>query len=188
MRKTDKKTEFDSRSDALLQAHRRARALLRQYNGPENATPEERADMLEALLGQTATGVWIEPPFFCDYGRNIFVGEGVFANFNCVFLDGARITIGAGTLIGPAVQIYATGHPLKAEDRVFRRDNGCLGYHSSAQPVTIGKNAWIGGGAIIQPGVTIGDGTTIGAGSVVTKDIPANVFAAGNPCKAIRDL
>ena len=106
-----------------------------------------------------------------------------------VWLDrhGAAVTVGAGTLFGPAVQIYATGHPLRAKDRMFDRD-GIPGYHTTAAPVTIGKEVWIGGGAILMPGITIGDGTVVGAGAVVTKSLPAGVFAAGNPCKVLRQL
>ena len=117
--------------------------------------------------------------FFCDYGHNIVLGKKCFFNFNCVVLDVCRVTIGDYTLFGPAVQIYTATHPLEAELRRTRE---------FAKPITIGSDVWIGGGAILCPGVTIGDKTVIGAGSVVTRDIPANVFAAGNPCRVIRPL
>ena len=132
------------------------------------------------MLGEKGEGVYIEPPFYCDYGSNIFLGNKVYMNFNCVILDCNIVRIGDGTMLGPAVQIYAATHPLDAAQRAAGPE--------LAYPVTIGRDVWIGGGAIIGPGVTIGDNTTIGAGSVVVKDIPANVFAAGNPCKAIRQL
>ncbi|MGB0659641.1 MAG: sugar O-acetyltransferase [Mangrovicoccus sp.] len=178
---------FDTRSDALLAQHHATRALLRQYNTSESDEAAKRQELLQQLLGHCGEGLWIEPPFYCDYGGNIHLGRGVFVNFNCVFLDGAKIEIGDGTLLGPAVQIYATTHPLSAKERIYQRD-GLPAYHTSSAPVSIGKNVWIGGGAIILPGVTIGDGATIGAGAVVTKSIPETVFAAGNPCQVIRDL
>lgn len=178
---------FDTRDEKHLALYLRARELLARYNASPPADRELRGTILSDLLGTCGKGVWIEPPFFCDYGENIDLGAGVFLNFNCVILDGARVTIGDGTLLGPAVQIYATTHPVGADDRIYSRD-GNLAYRTTARPVSIGQKVWIGGGSIIQPGVTIGDGTTIGAGSVVTKSVPARVFAAGNPCRVIRDL
>ena len=121
----------------------------------------------------------ITSPFFCDYGSQIELEEGVFFNFNCVLLDVCRIRIGANTLIGPAVQIYTPLHPLDARER---RDK------EYGRPVTVGSDVWIGGGAVILPGVTVGDRAVIGVGSVVTRDIPADVFAAGNPCRVARPL
>jgi maltose O-acetyltransferase len=168
-------------SDPELVAERdRARKLFRAYNATTVDEREQRAAILDELLGRLGDGVWIEPPFFCDYGTNIELGNGVFLNFNCVVLDCARVEIGAGTLFGPAVQIYAATH---STDPAHRRTG--LEY---AAPVTVGANAWIGGAAILCPGVTIGDDTTIGAGSVVVKDVPAGVVAAGNPCRVIREL
>lgn len=184
---------FDTRDPELMAAHRRARALLARYNAPlsgaqaddEAATP---AEILRALLGQVGDGVWIEPPFFCDYGAQIEIGDAAFLNFNCVLLDAAPITIGAQTLIGPAAQIYTAAHPLEARDRV--RPPGVDGppYSTLARPVSIGARCWIGGGAILSPGVSIGDGSVIGAGAVVTRSVPPNVFAAGNPARVVRTL
>lgn len=165
----------------------KARGLLRDYNETRSTETERRADLLQDLLGGVADGVWVEPPFFCDYGDNIRLGKGVFINLNCVFLDGDQINVGEGTLFGPAVQVYATSHPLRAEERMFER-GGLPAYRTTAAPVDIGRNVWIGGGAIILPGVTIGDGTTIGAGAVVTASVPSGVFAAGNPCQVLRTL
>lgn len=143
------------------------------------APAHDRLPILAALLPRS-TRPQVTPPFFCDYGYNIDLGEAVYFNFNCVLLDVCRIAIGDRTLIGPAVQIYTAAHPMDAAARRAGLEFG--------RPVAIGKDAWIGGGAIICPGVTIGDGSVIGAGSVVTRDIPAAVAAAGNPCRVIRTL
>jgi maltose O-acetyltransferase len=148
-----------------------------------NATRERDQDarrrILVDLIGQGGDSVWMQPPFYCDYGSNILLGERVFFNFNCVVLDVCQVTIGDFTLIGPAVQIYTPMHPLDAE---LRRTQ------EFGKPVQIGSDVWIGGAAIICPGVTIGSKSVIGAGSVVTRDIPDGVFAAGNPCRVIRAL
>lgn len=178
---------FDTRAADLMARHHRARALLARYNATASTEQGVRAQILTDLLGSKGPGAWIEPPFHCDDGAKIFLGKGVFLNFNCVFLDGDRIEIGDGTLLGPAVHIYATTHPIRAAERMFERD-GIPAYRTSAKPVTVGRNVWIGGGAIILPGVTVGDGTTVGAGSVVTASLPAGVFAAGNPCRIVREL
>jgi maltose O-acetyltransferase len=124
--------------------------------------------------------VEIEPPFYCDYGKNIYAGNRFYANYGCVILDCNRVTIGDDVLFGPYVQVYAASHPVDPVARRTRRE--------LSAPVTIGHNVWIGGGVIILPGVTIGSGTTIGAGSVVTGDIPGNVVAAGNPCTVKKEL
>lgn len=162
----------------LVELRRRARRLLRRFN--EAADDEERVALLRQLLGAAGERVWIEPPFYCDYGFNIRVGEGFYMNFDCVILDVAPVTIGDGVMCGPKVQIYTATHPLDAAQRAAGAE--------FARPVRIGSNVWIGGGAIICPGVTIGDGTTIAAGSVVTRDVPPSVLAGGNPCRVIRAL
>jgi len=131
------------------------------------------------LLGAGGDSASIQPPFYCDYGENIFLGERVFFNFNCVVLDVCPVTIGDFTMFGPGVQIYTATHPVQAE---LRRQK------EFAKPITIGQDVWVGGGAILCPGVTIGSQTIIGAGSVVTKDIPSNVIAVGNPCRVIKDI
>ena len=178
---------FDTRSGDTMARHAKARRLLKAYNTTDAEEPETRVQVLSDLLGSCESGVWIEPPFFCDYGDNIHLGKGVFINFNCTMLDGEQIHIGAGTLLGPSVQIYATTHPTRAKDRIYT-ENGLPKYRTKAQPVTIGEHVWIGGGAIILPGVQIGNSTTVGAGSVVTQSLPARVFAAGNPCRVVRAL
>jgi maltose O-acetyltransferase len=136
--------------------------------------------VLRALIAESGEGCSIQPPFYCDYGSNITLGDGVYMNFNCVVLDVCQVSIGSRTLIGPAVQIYAATHPMSVKERASGLEAG--------KPVSIGEDVWIGGGSIICPGVSIGDGTVIGAGSVVAKDIPARVFAAGNPARVIRQI
>jgi maltose O-acetyltransferase len=137
--------------------------------------PADRPSLLRERLGAIGDGAQIRPPFFCDYGFNIRLGQGVFLNFNCVILDVVAVTIGDGTQIGPAVQIYAADHPRGAEQRRSGLESG--------RPVRIGRNAWIGGGAIILPGVTVGDNSIIGAGSVVTKNVPNGATVRGNPAR-----
>jgi maltose O-acetyltransferase len=164
----------------LVAAAERARRLWLSYNALDPAAATARRDVLEQLLGAVDASSVIEPPFFCDYGTQIALGEGVFINFNCVFLDCCAITIGAQTQLGPAVQLYTASHPLDAAARVSGPE--------LARPITIGSRVWIGGGAIVLPGVTIGDDTVVGAGSVVTRSLPRGVVAAGNPCRVIRSL
>jgi maltose O-acetyltransferase len=173
--------ELYDASDAELTALRlRARGLTRQYNATREDAHDERATLLRELLGGVDGRVVIEPPFYCDYGGNIFLGENFYMNFNGVILDCNAVWIGANVQCGPGVQLLAATHPLAAVERI-------VGPELSA-PIMIGDNVWLGGGVIVCPGVTIGANTTIGAGSVVTRDIPANVFAAGNPCRVIRML
>jgi len=163
----------------LVAARDRARDLCQDLNATREAHQEERRRILREIFGAGGDEVWLQPPFFCDYGSNITLGKKCFFNFNCIVLDVCQVTIGDHVLFGPAVQIYTATHPLNAELR--RRQE-------YAKPITIGSDVWVGGGAIICPGVTIGSRTVIGAGSVVTRDIPAGVFAAGNPCRVIREI
>ena len=132
------------------------------------------------MIPASGKGVWIEPPFYCDYGSNITLGDRVFFNFNCVVLDVAPVRNGSGVLFGPAVQIYAATHPLRATERRMGLEAG--------KSVEIGDDVWVGGGAIIGPGVRVGSRPVVGAGSVVTRNIPEAVFAAGNPCRTIRRI
>lgn len=171
---------YDPTASALVQARTRAQQLCRQYNGVDPELVADRNLILKELLASFGERSEIVAPFQCDYGCHIHIGEGVFLNFGVVVLDCAWVTIGTRVKIGPGVQIYGATHPLDARIRATGRE--------SARPVTIGDDTWIGGGAIVCPGVTIGSGTTIGAGSVVTRDIPSNVLAAGNPCRVIRQL
>lgn len=168
-------------SDAELVAERlRARELCRQLNSLSPHAPEsERLAILADLFG-APTDVYVTPPFFCDYGRNIELGSHVYFNFNCVVLDVAKVSIGSCVLFGPAVQVYTASHPMNAEERRRGVEFG--------KPVAIGNDVWLGGGSIICPGVSIGNGSVIGAGSVVVGNIPAGVFAAGYPCRVIREI
>ncbi len=164
----------------LSRERKRARLLIKEFNRLGEDEKDARLQVLAELIPAHGSELWIEPPFYCDYGSNIEVGDKVFFNFNCVVLDVTRVKIGSYTLFGPAVQIYTATHPLEWEQRAEGLEYG--------KPVTIGSHVWVGGGAIICPGVTIGDRAVIGAGSVVTRDIPADVFAAGNPCKVVKSL
>lgn len=163
----------------LCEARDRARDLCQALNATREAHQEERRRIVRELFGAGGDTVWMQPPFYCDYGANILLGERVFFNFNCVVLDVCEVRIGDFTLFGPSVQIYTATHPLNAE---LRRKQ------EFAKPIEIGSDVWVGGGAILCPGVRIGSKSVIGAGSVVTRDVPAGVFAAGNPCRVIREL
>jgi maltose O-acetyltransferase len=164
--------------DPHLAAQRaRARDLCQALNATREADVDERRRLLVEIFGTGGDTVWMQPPFYCDYGFNIELGERVFFNFNCVVLDVCQVSIGSYTLFGPAVQIYTATHPTDAQLR--RREE-------SGRPIEIGSDVWVGGGAIILPGVRIGSRAVIGAGSVVTRDVPEGVFAAGNPCRVVR--
>jgi maltose O-acetyltransferase len=170
---------YDPLDPELVRARDRARDLCQDLNATREADQEIRRRILSGLFGRGGDSVWMQPPFYCDYGSNILLGERVFFNFNCVVLDVCQVTIGDYTLFGPAVQIYTATHPMNA---ALRRK------HESARPIEIGSDVWVGGGAIINPGVRIGSRSVIGSGSVVTRDVPESVFAAGNPCRVIREI
>ena len=170
---------YDPIDPVLVAARTVTRNLCLELNLTREDEAERRREILTQLFDDPGTDVWIQPPFYCDYGTNIVLGKKCFFNFNCVVLDVCRVTIGDFTLFGPAVQIYTATHPLEAELRRTRE---------FAKPIAIGSDVWVGGGAIVCPGVSIGSKTVIGAGSVVTRDIPDNVFAAGNPCRVVREL
>lgn len=170
---------YDPFDAELVAAREHARDLCQTLNATCEAEQEERRRILRELFGAGGDTVWMQPPFFCDYGSNIELGERVFFNFNCIVLDVCPVRIGSFTLFGPAVQIYTPLHPLNAELR-RRQEFG--------KPVEIGSDVWVGGGALIMPGVRIGSRAVIGAGSVVTRDIPDGVFAAGSPCRVIREI
>ena len=171
---------YDAKDPQLRAEHRRARDLCKTLNDSHDNEQELRERIIRELFGRAGDAIWIETPFYCDYGANITLGNRVFFNYNCVILDPASVIIGNDVLFGPAVQVYTATHPISASKRRSWRE--------SAQPVEIGSDVWVGGGAIICPGVHIGSRSVIGAGSVVTDDIPEDVFAAGNPCRCIRHL
>lgn len=179
---------YNSRDPELLAMYHRARRLQQRYNNLDTMDGAEAVSILDELLGHKGEHVWINAPFFCDYGEHISIGENTFINTNCIFLDDNKITIGKNGLIAPFVQIYTAGHPLKASERTLDPKSNTGSYITYTKPVSIGDHVWIGGNTVIMPGVTIGHNVTIGAGSVVTKDIPDNVLAFGNPCKVIKSL
>jgi maltose O-acetyltransferase len=164
----------------LVLERRNARRLTRFYNATTEVEPDRRREILTELIGQLGDRCEIEPPFRCDYGSLIRLGDGFYANFGCVILDCNHVTIGSNVKFGPGVHIYAATHPV---DPIVRASGRELGI-----PVTIGDGVWVGGGTIILPGVTIGEGSTIAAGSVVSKSIPPRVVAAGVPCRVVRSL
>ena len=170
---------YDALDPELVAARERARDLCQALNATRERELEERRTILRDLFGRGGDTVWMQPPFFCDYGANIELGERVFFNFNCVVLDVCRVTIGDFTMFGPGVQILTPMHPMNAADRRVKE---------YGRPIAIGADVWVGGGALILPGVRIGSCSVIGAGSVVTRDIPDGVFAAGNPCRVIREI
>ena len=170
---------YDPTDPELVSARAHARDLCQALNATREAEAQERRKILHELFGAGGDTVWMQPPFSCDYGVNIKLGERVFFNFNCVVLDVCPVLIGSFSLFRPAVQIYTPMHPLNTELR--RREE-------FGRPVAIGSDVWVGGGAIILPGVRIGSRAVIGAGSVVTRDIPESVFAAGNPCRVVREI
>lgn len=164
--------------ESLRPAFDRARELTSQINSC--ADQEERKCLFRELLGGTGENFLIESPFRCDYGKQIFVGENFYANYDCIILDQCPVRFGDNVLLGPRVSIFSAGHPTDAEIRNTGLEFG--------KPITVGNNVWIGGGAIINGGVTIGDNAVIGAGAVVTKDVPDNTIAVGNPARVLRQI
>ena len=171
---------YDGSDPQLVAERLRARELCQALVALAAQAPHaERAELLARLFG-APTDACVTPPFFCDYGRHIELGRHVYFNFNCVILDVAKVRVGDNVLFGPAVQVYTASHPMNAAVRRSGLEFG--------RPVVIGNDVWLGGGAVVCPGVTIGERAVIGAGSVVVADVPADVFAAGNPCRVIREL
>ena len=182
---------YDSRDPELLALAQRARALVAAFTATPSTDAAARYRTLVELLGHAGAGVWIEPPFFCDYGAHISIGEGSFVNVNCVFLDSAPIHLGNHVLVGPGVQLLTVSHPLRADERVVaphdRRPEQAP-YRTHARPIVVGDRVWLGAGALVMPGVTIGANTVIGAGSLVTSNIPPDCLAFGQPCRVQRSL
>ena len=180
---------YDCGDTELLTQWHKAKDLVRNYNNINSTDSEEKGRILRELLGGMGKNLWITAPFLVDYGNNIYFGNNCEVNMNCTFLDDNIISIGDNALIAPNVQIYTAFHPTNVLERFGEsKEDGSFEFcKTQTAPVTIGNNVWIGGGAIIMPGVTIGNNVVIGAGSIVTKDIPDNTIAYGNPCKVMRE-
>lgn len=166
--------------EAVFEEQKVTRKLLQEFNFMDRSDFPGLAELTKKMLGKTGKNVMINPPFYCDYGKNIEVGEDFFANYNCTIIDVAKVKIGNNVMLAPNVAIYTAGHPIHPVSR-------SSGYEYGIE-VVIGDNVWIGGNVVIAPGVTIGENTVIGAGSVVTKDIKDNVVAAGNPCRVLKEI
>ncbi len=171
---------YNSHDNELFKDAMRSRKITRLFNNTTEEQAEYRIQLLKQLFGSTGEKIYIEPPFRCDYGSNTYIGNGFYANFDCIILDVAEVHIGEHVLFGPRVCVYTPNHPIDAEIRAIGVEYG--------KKVVIGNNVWVGGSSVINPGVTIGNNVVIGSGSVVTKDIPDNVVAAGNPCRVIRQI
>lgn len=180
---------YDCGDPDLLARWHKAKDLTRAYNQTASADLAEKDRILDELLGGRGDNLWITPPFFADYGENIYFGNNCEVNMNCVFLDDNKIVVGDNALIAPGVSILTAFHPTNFRDRFGEpREDGSFEFcKTRTAPVVIGDNVWIGAGAIVLPGVTIGDNVVIGAGSVVTRDVPCNVVAYGNPCRVARE-
>lgn len=182
---------YNCHDEIFLEFKNTARTLLTKYNSLPYDYKAEKREVLQKLFGSNGTNVSVASPFICDYGCNIYVGNNVSINMNCTFVDCNKITIGNNVLIASNVQIYTATHPIELKERLTPNwdiESGEYFCRTYALPVTIGDGCWIGGGVIILPGVSIGNGCVIGAGSVVTKDIPNNSVAVGNPCRVIRKI
>lgn len=171
---------YKALDDELFKDSRKARRLTRLFNNSNEEDLEYRTDLLKQLFKSVGENIYIEPPFRCDYGSNISIGKNFYANYDCIILDVCDVNIGNNVLFAPRVSVFTAGHPIDAEVR-----NELLEF---GKPVTIGNSVWIGGNTVINPGVTIGNNVVIGSGSVVTKDIPDNVIAVGNPCRVLREI
>ncbi len=171
---------YNDFSDELFQKRVEAKRLFRLYNQTDDHQTEKRYEIMKSLFKSVGKNVWIEPDFKCEFGKNISIGNDVYINFGCIILDCGEVTIGDNTLLGPNVGIYLANHAFDAQERI---NGGCFG-----KPVHIGSKVWIGGDVKILAGVTIGNNSIIGTGSVVTKDIPENVIAVGNPCRVLRKI
>lgn len=184
-------TDFlETASEEILYTIARARELTRDFYFSDYNDTQRRQEILTELLGGVGKNVVIDTPFHCDIGKNIFIGDDVRINLNCTFVDDKEIRIGSRVLIASNVQIYTASHPVLPEERLISNweEHASTYFRTYARPVEIGDNVWIGGGVIILPGVSIGENSVIGAGSVVTKSIPADCVAVGNPCKVIRNF
>ncbi len=182
---------YNCHDKVFLDFKEKTRKLLKQYNSLEYSQKKEKTDILKQMFGSIGNNTSVGLPFICDYGRNIYIGDNVSINMNCTFVDCNKIIIGNNVLIASNVQLYTSTHPVELSERLvpgWTPESGGYFCRTYALPITIGNGCWIGGGVIILPGVSIGNGSVIGAGSVVTKNIPDNSLAAGNPCRVIRAI
>lgn len=171
---------YDAGDPVLVEHRLRARDLLRRFNDISERESAQRQAIFENLFSNSSSSAFVQAPFFCDYGYNIYLGENVYMNFNCCILDVCPVRIGARTMLGPSVQLYTATHPIGAKDRSSGREY--------AAPITIGEDVWLGGNCVICPGVTIGDRSIIVAGSVVTKYVPCDTIVAGSPARVMRHI
>ena len=179
--KRDNQELYDANyNKELMEEMEKAKDLCFEYNSIKPSERLKRASLIKRIFGKTGDNILVESNFQCDYGYNIYVGENFYMNHNCVILDGAKVEFGDNVFIAPNCGFYTAGHPTNVNLR-----NKGLEY---VKPIKVGNNVWFGGNSVVLPGVTIGDNVTIGAGSVVTKDIPSNVIAVGNPCKVIKNI
>ena len=179
--KRDRQELYDGNyNQELIEEMKKAKDLCFKYNNIEQSNIEKRTKLIKELFGKTGENILVQSNFQCDYGYNISVGENFYMNHNCIILDGAKVEFGDNVFIAPNCGFYTAGHPIDVELR-----NKGLEY---AKPIKVGNNVWIGGNVVVLPGVSIGDNVTIGAGSVVTKDIPSNSVAVGNPCRVIKNV
>ncbi|NWK55232.1 sugar O-acetyltransferase [Verrucomicrobiaceae bacterium N1E253] len=179
---------FESSAPELIEMIVQARKLTGQYNQLAADDLTARTHILQQLLGGLGDQVYIDTPFYCDYGKHIFIGDHVYIGLNCTFVDNNHIHIGDNALIGSGVNISTASHPVEASQRILEHDGKHQGYATTSAPVRIGEGAWVGSSATILSGISIGKNTTIGAGSVVTKNIPDNCVAVGNPCRVLRSI
>ncbi|WP_068268453.1 sugar O-acetyltransferase [Caviibacter abscessus] len=179
--KAEKGLLYDANYDIELKEHRhKCKDLCMEYNNTKTSDEKRQKELIKSIVGKTGENFKIEPSFWCDYGYNIELGENFYSNHNLVILDCAKVSFGANCFIAPNCSFYTASHPIEVE----LRNKGL----ETAKPITVGNNVWIGGNVVVLPGVSIGDNTVIGAGSVVTRDIPSNVVAVGNPCKVIKTV
>ncbi|WP_243545007.1 sugar O-acetyltransferase [Pseudodesulfovibrio tunisiensis] len=171
---------YNADDEELNALRLKARQLFKAFNDSAPDRKEERTALLRRLFGAMGAGVLIEPPFFCDYGCNILLGDNVFFNFGCTILDPGMVRIGSNVKFGPSVSVYTATHPVEASKRLSGLEYG--------HAVTVGDNVWIGGGAILCPGVTVGENAMVAAGAVVTKDVPPCTMVGGNPARIIRRI
>lgn len=174
---------YDPEDETLVEERARARNLTHEYNQTTDEEPEHRAELLSDLFGTVDDSAHVNPPFHCDYGYNIHVGEDFYANYDCVILDACPVEIGSNVLIAPGVHIYTSTHPLPADGRRLDEE-----YEEYCKPVAIDDDVWIGGQTTINPGVTIDDRAVVASGAVITDDVPQDALVQGNPAEVIREI